>query len=77
MTLDNYCLDLKKVLVLSANEREIVISMYKDMIYSFYENGKEKMFKSFFYTLHVAGFIVDLRSNKIDSITETVENESN
>ena len=76
MTLDNYCLNLKKVLILPINEREMVLSMYKDMLYSFYESGKEKMFNSYFYTLHVAGFLIDLRSMKIDSITETVENES-
>lgn len=69
MKIENYHLDIKKVFELKKNKRQIIIEMYKDMMFS-ERDGIQKMTKSLFNTLRSSGYLVDTREEKIDQIID-------
>jgi hypothetical protein len=69
MKIENYHLDIKKVFELKKNKRQIIIDMYKDMMFS-EKDGVQKMAKSLFNTLRSSGYLVDTREEKIDQIID-------
>lgn len=74
MKFDNYYLDLKKVNSLkSKTEREQINRYYMDMMHSFSDAlqgvaGKNSVGMSLFNTLFTAGYLKELRTEKIDQI---------
>jgi hypothetical protein len=66
--IDNYYLDLNKVSELkSAAEKDKIHSYYLDMMHCFLEK-REYMGKSIFYTLYLAGYLKDVRDEKIKNL---------
>jgi hypothetical protein len=68
MKFDNYYLDLKKVNSLkSKTEREQINRYYMDMMHSF-SDGRNSVGMSLFNTLFTAGYLKELRTEKIDKV---------
>lgn len=68
MKLDNYYLDLDKVNEISCvEEKGQIHRYYMDMMHCFVEN-RTSMGISIFNTLNQAGYLKELRSEKIDKI---------
>lgn len=70
MKIDNYYLDLNKISELkSAAEKDKIHSYYLDMMHCFHDK-REPMAKSIFYTLYLAGYLKDVRDEKIKNILD-------
>lgn len=70
MKIENYYLDLNKVHDLeNKEERDQIHSYYKDMLYS-YQEGRKEMVISMMNTLFRAGYLIDLRDEKITEILD-------
>ena len=68
MKFDNYYLDLKKINSLkSKTEREQINRYYMDMMHSF-SDGRNSVGMSLFNTLFTAGYLKELRTEKIDKV---------
>lgn len=68
MNIDTYYLDLEKVSKLqTTEERDRIHTYYMDMMSSFSENRKS-IGTSIFYTLYQAGFLKEIRDEKLDKI---------
>lgn len=68
MKIDNYYLDLQKVNSLSCKEeKEQIHRYYMEMMHSFSES-RNSIGMSIFNTLCQAGYLRELRSEKIDKI---------
>lgn len=68
MKVENYYLDLKKVSeVKGKQEREQIHSYYRDMLNSNFDTRNE-MAQSYMNTLLNAGYLVNIRDEKIDQI---------
>lgn len=68
MKFDNYYLDLKKVNSLKSKiKREQISRYYMDMMHSF-SDGRSSIGMSIFNTLYTAGYLRELRTEKIEKI---------
>lgn len=67
MDIENYYLDLVKVEKLKNKRGAIIHSYYKEMLYSL-SDGKKEMAYSICHTLISAGYLVDIRNEKIENI---------
>lgn len=67
MKLENYYLDLKKVDKLPKRQQTIIDRYYQDMLHC-NSDGRTSIAVSLFNTLSQAGFIKELRTEKIDKI---------
>lgn len=68
MNIDTYYLDLEKVSKLqTTEERDRIHTYYMDMMNCFSENRKS-IGISIFYTLYQAGFLKEIRDEKLDKI---------
>lgn len=68
MKIDNYYLDLNKVSELKSNEeKEKIHSYYYDLL-SCFSDGRSSMGNSIFYTLYKAGYLRELRDDKINQV---------
>lgn len=68
MNIDTYYLDLEKVSKLqTTEERDRIHSYYMDMMSCFSDNRKS-IGTSIFYTLYQAGFLKEIRDEKLDKI---------
>lgn len=66
--IDNYYLDLNKVKELQSDkERDKIHSYYFDMMSCFHEK-RNSMGNSIFYTLYKAGYLKELRDDKINQV---------
>jgi hypothetical protein len=66
--IENYYLNLKKVSKLKdSEERERIHRYYQDMMHSFSDNRKP-MATSIFNTLYKAGYLKNLRDERIDEV---------
>lgn len=68
MKIDNYYLDLEKVNSLQdADEKERIHRYYMDMM-QYFDEKKNSIGTSLFNTLNQAGYLKEVRSEKIDKI---------
>lgn len=68
MNIDTYYLDLEMVSKLqTTEERDRIHTYYMDMMNCFSENRKS-IGTSIFYTLYQAGFLKEIRDEKLDKI---------
>lgn len=68
MKFDNYYLDLDKINTLtSKQEKEQIHKYYMDMMYCFVDS-REGIGKSIFHTLYQAGYLKEIRSEKIEKV---------
>lgn len=71
MKYDNYYLDLDKVNILSSKrEKEQIHRYYMDMMHCFIDKRNE-MGLSIFNTLNQAGYLKEIRSEKIEKILKS------
>jgi hypothetical protein len=69
MKAENVCLDLTKVQSIKRKaDRERIYNMYGDMLH-FYSDRRE-ISMSFYNTLEKAGYLIDIRAEKIDKVLE-------
>lgn len=72
---ENLYLDLNKVNELKhKRDREKIYNFYQDMLH-FHQDGRNSMAQSIYNTLERAGYIVDIRDEKINKILETDANQ--
>jgi superfamily II helicase len=69
MQLKNYYLDLQKVSKLSKRVQDRIDRYYQDMLHC-NNDGRTDMAMSFFNTLSQAGYLRELRSEKISKILD-------
>ncbi len=68
MKFDNYYLDLDKINTLtSEQEKDQIHKYYMDMMHSFLDKRPE-IGKSIFHTLYQAGYLKEIRSEKIEKV---------
>lgn len=68
MKFDNYYLDLEKINDLSTEkEKDQIHRYYVDMMHSFIDN-RNSIGKSIFNTLYHAGYLKEVREEKIDKV---------
>jgi hypothetical protein len=67
MKLENYYLDLNKVETLAVEDKKVIHDYYRDMVYS-HNDGRTSISDSLFLTLYNNGYLVDIRSEKINDI---------
>lgn len=67
MKLENYYLDLNKIGSLSVEDKKVIHEYYRDMIYA-HNDGRTSVSVSLFLTLYNNGYLVDIRSEKINNI---------
>lgn len=67
MKWENYYLDLEVVNSLPERESQTIHRYYMDMMHSF-SDGRENIGKSIFYTLQSAGYLKEVREEKIDKL---------
>lgn len=67
MKLENYYLDLNKLETLAVEDKKVIHDYYRDMIYS-HNDGRTSISDSIFLTLYNNGYLVDIRSEKINTI---------
>lgn len=67
---ENVCLDLTKVqLIKRKTDRERIYNMYVDMLHM-YHDGRKEIAISFYNTLERSGYLIDIRTEKIDKVLE-------
>lgn len=67
MKIENYYLDLGALSKLDCKEKETIHSYYRDMLYSFNDN-RSSMAESMFNTLYSAGYLKEIRDEKLDKL---------
>ena len=67
MKLENYYLDLNKLENMSIEDKKTIHDYYRDMIYA-HNDGRTSVSDSLFLTLYNNGYLVDIRSEKINNI---------
>lgn len=68
MNIEQYYLDLNKIKDLSSkSEREQIHRYYSDLLH-FSNEGRDSMARSIFLTLLRAGYLIDNRDEKIETI---------
>ena len=67
MKLENYYLDLNKLESRSIEDKKVIHDYYRDMIYT-HNDGRTSISDSLFLTLYNNGYLVDIRSEKINNI---------
>lgn len=67
MKLENYYLDLNKLENMSIEDKKTIHDYYRDMIYT-HNDGRTSISDSLFLTLYNNGYLVDIRSEKINNI---------
>ena len=67
MKLENYYLDLNKIGSLLVEDKKVIHEYYRDMIYA-HNDGRTSVSGSLFLTLYNNGYLVDIRSEKINNI---------
>lgn len=68
MNIDTYYLDLEKVSKLqTTEERDRIHTYYMDMMSCFFDN-RNSIGTSIFYTLYQAGFLKEIRDEKLDKL---------
>jgi hypothetical protein len=67
MKLENYYFNLNKVDKLPPEDKKVLHDYYRDMIYS-HNDGRTSISESIFLTLYNNGYLVDIRSEKINNI---------
>ena len=66
----NYYLDIDKInsmYIEQKEERSRIHEYYRDMVYA-YSDGRKDVFENFFNTLLNAGFLKNIRDEKLDQI---------
>jgi hypothetical protein len=75
MNLENICLDLDKVSEIKhKRDRERIYNFYQDMLHHF-QDGRRSMGQSIYNTLNRAGYIIDIRDEKIEKVLEADANK--
>ena len=69
MQLKNYYLDLQKLSKLSKKDQDRIDRYYQDMLHC-NSDGRTEIAMSFFNTLSQAGYLRELRSEKISKILD-------
>jgi hypothetical protein len=70
MKIENYYLDLEKVLrLVDKDERDQIHSYYKDMLYSI-QDGRKEMGISIMNTLIKSGYLIDSRDEKLGELLD-------
>lgn len=68
MKIENYYLDINKVMKIeSKEEREQIHAYYKEMLYCYHDQRREMSY-SILKTLLNSGYLIDSRNEKIDKI---------
>lgn len=65
----NYYLNLDKLKDLSKEDKEYIHNYYRDLLHCV-EEKRDIVSNSLFNTLYNGGYLVDIRSSKIDKILE-------
>lgn len=67
MKYENYYLDLEKVSKLIDKDSDRIHNYYTDMLHSFHD-GRVKLATSIFNTLNEAGYLKEIRSERIEKL---------
>ena len=67
MSYDNYCLNLVILKLEPKDIQDRIHDYYKDMLLYNHENRGE-IAKSYFNTLNIGGYLIDIRDEKIKSV---------
>lgn len=69
--IENYYLDLNKVeKINSASERNVIHNYYRDMLNISQDSVLKPQMMSYFNTLYIGGFLLNIRSSKLKEILE-------